>query len=70
VLIYVSVIGKQNGVLYEENYVQKIYPQTIAGKLWSAIQITTAAGLCAIVDMVLSKWNKITLSNDGYGEIV
>jgi saccharopine dehydrogenase-like NADP-dependent oxidoreductase len=55
VLIYVSVIGKQNGVLFEENYVQKIYPQTIAGKLWSAIQITTAAGLCAIVDLVLSQ---------------
>jgi saccharopine dehydrogenase-like NADP-dependent oxidoreductase len=55
VLIYVSVIGKQNGELYEENYVQKIYPQTIAGKSWSAIQISTAAGLCAVVDLVLSE---------------
>ncbi|ESS73662.1 lysine 6-dehydrogenase [Methyloglobulus morosus KoM1] len=55
VLIYVAVAGKQNGKLYEENYVQKIYPQTIAGKVWSAIQITTAAGLCAVVDLVLGQ---------------
>jgi len=55
VLIYVSVIGKRGGELYEEDYVHKIYPQTIEGKLWSAIQITTAAGLCAVLDLVLSE---------------
>lgn len=54
VLIYVAVTGRQNGELREENYVNKVYPQVIAGRLWSAIQVTTAAGLCAIVDLVLS----------------
>lgn len=53
VLIYVSVSGKKAGELYEENYVKKVYPRNIAGHLWSAIQVTTAAGLCAITDLVL-----------------
>jgi saccharopine dehydrogenase-like NADP-dependent oxidoreductase len=53
VLIYASVTGKKGGELYEENYVKKIYPQRIADHLWSAIQVTTAAGLCAIADLVL-----------------
>ncbi|RMH36544.1 MAG: saccharopine dehydrogenase family protein [Nitrospirae bacterium] len=53
VLIYASVIGTQRGELFEENYVKKVYPQTIAGRLWSAIQVTTAAGLCSVVDLVL-----------------
>ena len=55
VLIYVSVCGKQQGSLFEKNYVKKIYPQDLAGKLWSAIQITTAAGICSIVDQVLNQ---------------
>lgn len=54
VLIYVSVVGRKFGELIEENYVKKIYPQTIAGRLWSAIQVTTAAGLCGVVDIVLT----------------
>ncbi len=53
VLIYVSVTGKRNGELFEENYVKKIYPKEIVGRLWSAIQVTTASGLCAVADLVL-----------------
>lgn len=54
VLMYVSVVGRKNGKLMEENYVKKIYPRTIAGNLWSAIQVTTAAGVCSVVDLVLA----------------
>jgi saccharopine dehydrogenase-like NADP-dependent oxidoreductase len=54
VVIYVAVTGKQDGELREENYVNKVYPQMIAGRLWSAIQVTTASGICAIVDLVLA----------------
>ncbi|MCA9471695.1 MAG: saccharopine dehydrogenase NADP-binding domain-containing protein [Nitrospirales bacterium] len=54
VLIYASVTGTRYGELFEENYVKKIYPQTIAGKLWSAIQVTTASGICSIVDLVFA----------------
>jgi saccharopine dehydrogenase-like NADP-dependent oxidoreductase len=53
VIVYVSVTGLQDGELREENYVNKVYPQVIAGRLWSAIQVTTAAGVCAVVDLVL-----------------
>jgi len=48
------VTGSQDGELREENYVSKIYPQVIAGRLWSAIQVTTAAGITSVVDLVLS----------------
>jgi saccharopine dehydrogenase-like NADP-dependent oxidoreductase len=53
VVIYVAVTGTQDGELREENYVNKVYPQVIAGRLWSAIQVTTASGICAVVDLVL-----------------
>jgi len=53
VIVYVAVTGLQDGQLREENYVNKIYPQLIAGRLWSAIQVTTAAGITAVVDLVL-----------------
>jgi saccharopine dehydrogenase-like NADP-dependent oxidoreductase len=54
VIVYAAVSGKQDGELREENYVNKIYPQMIAGRLWSAIQVTTAAGITAVVDLVLA----------------
>ncbi len=53
VIIYAAVTGDQDGEFREENYVNKVYPQVVAGRLWSAIQVTTAAGVCAIVDLVL-----------------
>jgi saccharopine dehydrogenase-like NADP-dependent oxidoreductase len=54
VIVYVAVSGRQEGELREENYVNKIYPQEILGRLWSAIQVTTAAGITAVVDLVLA----------------
>ena len=54
VIIYAAVTGMQDGELREENYVNKVYPQVVAGRLWSAIQITTAAGVCSVLDIVLS----------------
>jgi saccharopine dehydrogenase-like NADP-dependent oxidoreductase len=54
VVIYVAVTGTQDGELREENYVNKVYPQKIARRLWSAIQVTTASGICAVVDLVLT----------------
>ena len=58
VVIYAAVTGIQDGELREENYVNKVYPQVIAGRLWSAIQVTTAAGITAVVDLVLSEPQK------------
>jgi saccharopine dehydrogenase-like NADP-dependent oxidoreductase len=54
VIVYAAVSGLQDGELREENYVNKIYPQVIAGRLWSAIQVTTAAGIIAVMDLTLA----------------
>jgi saccharopine dehydrogenase-like NADP-dependent oxidoreductase len=53
VIIYAAVTGIQDGELREENYVNKVYPEVVAGRLWSAIQITTAAGVCSVMDRIL-----------------
>lgn len=60
VVIYAAVTGLQDGEFREENYVNKVYPQVVAGRLWSAIQITTASGICTIIDLVLSNPGKFT----------
>lgn len=54
VIVYVAVTGTQEGELREENYVNKVYPQELSGRLWSAIQVTTAAGVSAVLDLVLT----------------
>ena len=54
VLIYAAVTGTRQGELFEETYVKKVYPRTILGHLWSAIQITTASSICCIVDLVMA----------------
>jgi saccharopine dehydrogenase-like NADP-dependent oxidoreductase len=51
VVIFCSVTGKRNGQFVQATDARKIYPATIAGETWSAIQITTAASLCAVVEM-------------------
>lgn len=53
VIFFVKVIGKIDGVLQEKTYCRKIQGQ---GK-FSAIQITTAAGVCSVLDLYLQ--NKI-----------
>ena len=58
VIVYVSVEGIKRGELTERNYVKKIYPVEIAGLEWSAIQISTASGVCAVVDLVLGQANE------------
>jgi saccharopine dehydrogenase-like NADP-dependent oxidoreductase len=58
VLVYVSVTGTKDNLFTEENYVKKFYPKTINGLTWSAIQLTTASGLCATLDLVLNQREK------------
>lgn len=55
VLIYASVAGTNKDGFFEENYVKKVYPQCIKGKLWSAIQVTTASSVCCVMDLVLTR---------------
>jgi saccharopine dehydrogenase-like NADP-dependent oxidoreductase len=58
VLVYVSVTGMQEEQLIEQNYVNKFYPKMIGGHKWSAIQLTTASGICAVVDIVMASPEK------------
>lgn len=57
VIIYVSVEGTRHGEFAERSYFKKIYPVTLAGLHWSSIQISTASGICAIVDLLLKDTN-------------
>jgi saccharopine dehydrogenase-like NADP-dependent oxidoreductase len=58
VLVYVSVTGIKDNLLAEKNYVKKFYPKTINNFDWSAIQMTTASSLCAVVDMIMAQPKK------------
>lgn len=53
VLVFVSVVGMRDGRLEQESYAKKVYAQVVNGTLLSAIQLTTASGICAMVDMVV-----------------
>jgi saccharopine dehydrogenase-like NADP-dependent oxidoreductase len=51
VVIFCTVTGRRNGQLVQVSDARKIYQQSIDGEIWSAIQITTAAGVSAVVDL-------------------
>lgn len=52
VLVFVSVSGQREGRLAQESYAKKIYAREVGGKLLSAIQLTTASGICTMVDLL------------------
>ncbi len=49
---FVTVSGLRNGQLMQETYANKIYAAPLGGRVRSAIQITTAGGICAVLDML------------------
>ncbi len=51
VLVFCTVSGWKNGYLTQITDARKVYHRELFGERWSAIQITTAAGLCALVDL-------------------
>lgn len=54
VLVFVSASGTREGRLTQESDARKIYAGEIGGVQRSAIQITTAAGICAMVDLLVA----------------
>jgi saccharopine dehydrogenase-like NADP-dependent oxidoreductase len=52
VIVFVTVSGRRNGRLLQETYANKIYSQRVGNIVRSAIQITTASGICAVLDML------------------
>jgi saccharopine dehydrogenase-like NADP-dependent oxidoreductase len=51
VLVFVTVSGIRNGALMQEVFARKIFADRSEANPQSAIQITTAAGMCAAVDL-------------------
>jgi saccharopine dehydrogenase-like NADP-dependent oxidoreductase len=51
VVVFCTVTGWRKGLLVQKSDARKIYHQQIGDEMWSAIQITTAAGICAVLDL-------------------
>jgi saccharopine dehydrogenase-like NADP-dependent oxidoreductase len=51
VVTFCTVTGWRKGLLVQKSDARKIYHQQIGNETWSAIQITTAAGVCAVLDL-------------------
>ena len=52
VLVYCTATGWQDGALRERTFINKTVARQIGGQTWSAIQITTAAGILGVVDLM------------------
>ncbi len=52
VVIFVTVSGMKDGRLLQQTYANKVYSANVGGVTRSAIQITTASGICAVLDML------------------
>jgi saccharopine dehydrogenase-like NADP-dependent oxidoreductase len=52
VIVFVTVSGRKDGLLTQETFAKKIYAERVDGQVRSAIQITTASGVCAVLDLL------------------
>ncbi|RYX95779.1 MAG: saccharopine dehydrogenase family protein [Comamonadaceae bacterium] len=52
VIIFVTVSGMKDGRLMQETYAHKVYSQLTGGIVRSAIQLTTASGICTVLDLL------------------
>ncbi|CAM8782998.1 Saccharopine dehydrogenase [Burkholderia pseudomallei] len=51
VLVFVTVTGVKHGQLVQDVFTRKIFAKEICGMPMSAIQITTAGAMCAVLDL-------------------
>jgi len=54
VVTFCTVTGWRGGQLVQITDARKAYHKPISGENWSAIQVTTAAGLCAVIDLFVT----------------
>jgi saccharopine dehydrogenase-like NADP-dependent oxidoreductase len=52
IVIVCVAIGIENGKLVEKTDARRVPAQIIDGKHWTGIQVTTAAGVCAVLDLL------------------
>ena len=55
VVTFCTVTGRRNNQLVQVSDARTIYSQLIDGEAWSAIQITTAAGVCGALDLAVDR---------------
>jgi len=55
VIIFCTVTGRRRGRLVKVSDARKIYAAEVDSTPWSAIQLTTSAGVCAMVDLQRTK---------------
>lgn len=74
IVVFVSATGKFRGRFTEATYAKTILHQTIDGENWSGIQITTAAGVCAVVDLLsngkLPQQGIVRMEDVGYDDFL
>lgn len=52
VIFYVSVVGtEKDGRLKQRSFIKKMHGDTVQGRHLNAIQLTTAAGVCAVLEL-------------------
>jgi len=52
VFVHAAVEGTKQGELFREEFVRDYYPRRVRGKAWRAISWTTAASVCAVLELV------------------
>ncbi|MCM2455557.1 saccharopine dehydrogenase family protein [Rhizobium sp. CG4] len=52
VIVFVTVCGTRGGRFLQETYANKVYAGAVSGRMMSAIQVTTAAGICTVLDLL------------------
>lgn len=57
-IVFVEVTGWKDGELLQRSFANAIFHQMIGHKEFGAIQVSTAAAACAVLDMVLCKKNQ------------
>ncbi len=51
-IVFVSAIGMEKGKLVKRTDARTITDREMNGRHWTAIQVTTAAGICAVLDLM------------------
>jgi saccharopine dehydrogenase-like NADP-dependent oxidoreductase len=51
VVVFINCVGIRNGQREQVNFKRTIHATPMFGRIWPAIELTTAAGVCAMVDM-------------------
>lgn len=51
VVVFINCVGMKNGQREQVNFRRSITATKLLGRVWPAIELTTAAGVCAMVDL-------------------